>query len=156
MKILFIVYTFSLLVIANTAPSFNAELIGGNRVSLADIIKKDKLLFLSFWSTWCTACIEELKKIKEHQLAHPELPLEIFTINVDTSETSSQIVPTLRAYKLNFPVALDPKHEIFEKYQKNKELPFSVLIDENFNILRTFKGYSENLFSEVNSLLKKK
>lgn len=157
MKGFFIIFILtSSLLSAKIVPSFNTKLLDGTRVSLSDLTKENKLLFLSFWSTWCTACIEELKKVSEYISKNPKTSLEVFTINVDTSETSSQIIPTLRLYELKFRVALDPKHEIFEKYQKSKELPFSVLIDSKKNIIKTFKGYNENLFSEIESVVKEK
>src|SRR5262249_18836109 len=94
---------------AKLAPSFSADLMGGNKVSLKESLKPGRLLLVSFWATWCTPCIEELRTVSEKLKADPNLPLDILTINVDTSETSSDVKPTLKLYSFKFPVILDPK-----------------------------------------------
>lgn len=146
---LILTLTLSSLSLAKVAPSFQGEAMGGGKVTLKDKLKKDRVLLLSFWATWCTPCLEELNQVSTKMKAEPQLPLDLLTVNVDTSETASDVKPTLKLHKFEMPVVLDPKHEIFAKYHDAKSLPFSVLIGANGNIEATFNGYHEDMFAKI-------
>lgn len=137
---------------AAVAPQFQGDLLSGGRSSLKQNLKQDRVLLLCFWATWCTPCMQELKNVTEKLKSNPELPLDVLTINVDTSETSSDVKPTMKLYQFDVPVILDPKHEIFTKYQEAKTLPYSVLIQSNGSIAKTYSGYNEELFNEAKAL----
>lgn len=85
--------------------------------------------------------------------AATKLPLDILTVNVDTSETASDVRPTLRMNEFTFPVVLDPKHEIFARYHNEKTLPFSVVLNDRSEIVLTFNGYAETMFSQITDLI---
>ena len=149
----FLALVFSVGGRANTAPPFHGELLNGGRVSLAQYQKKDRALFLSFWASWCGPCLQELHTVTEKLKADPSIPLDVLAVNVDTSETTSDVKPAVRLHQIAFPVVLDPKHDIFSKYQKSKTLPFSVLIAPTGEIVATFTGYHEEMFDKVKKLL---
>lgn len=138
---------------AAPAPNFQGDLLGGGRVALKDKIKKDKALLVCFWASWCEPCLAELRTVMERLKSEPNLPLEVLTVNVDTPETATDVRPTLRLHKFDFPVVMDPKHEIFGKYQQTKLLPFSVLVGPTGNIAATFNGYHESMFAKVKEAL---
>src|SRR3989338_9732085 len=97
-KVLFLLLSFSVLGMAKTAPTFSGELMGGGRVTLKDSLKHNRALLLSFWATWCQPCMQELKEVVTHLKSDPKLPLDILTVNVDTSETKTDVKPTLKMY----------------------------------------------------------
>lgn len=80
----------------------------------------------------------------------------MLAINVDTSETASDVGPTLKLYGFDFPVVMDQKHTIFSKYQGAKSLPFSALISPEGEISKTFSGFDEQMFEEVKKHLSPK
>lgn len=131
------------------APQFQGELMSGGKVSLKASLKKDRALLVCFWASWCTPCIAELRSVLAKMKEDPNLPLDLLTVNVDTSETSTDVKPTMKLYSLDMAVVLDPKHEIFSKYQEQKQLPYSVLIKSNGEIAKTFTGYHEEMFQVV-------
>lgn len=141
---------------AKIAPSFQGDLLGGGRVSLAEELSKDnsKALLLCFWASWCAPCMQELKQVTEKMKNDPSLPLRVLTVNVDTAETASDVKPTLKLYQFKIPVVTDPKHEIFSKYQAANTLPFSVLVKPNGEIAETFNGFHEEMFVKVREALK--
>jgi cytochrome c biogenesis protein CcmG/thiol:disulfide interchange protein DsbE len=136
---------------ARTAPRFRADLIDGQTISLTDYLKPKRLLLLSFWASWCTPCLEELKMLSAG-LKTADLPLDVLTVNVDTSETRSDVKPAIAMNHLIFPVILDPKHEIFSAYRADKSLPYSVVIDGSGTIVETFNGYSESMISQLRAI----
>ena len=138
---------------AKQAPLFVGDKLGGGRLSLKESFNQDRYVFVSFWATWCVGCIEELKLVSQKLKEKPATPLSILTVNVDLAETASDVKPLLRANGFEFPVILDPKHEIFSKYQAEKSLPYSVLLSPTGEELRSFQGFSEQLFHEIEGLI---
>lgn len=134
---------------AKQAPQFQAEFLDGKRTSLKQTLQPGRALIMCFWASWCTPCLQELKEISTHLKENPSLPLDLLAINVDTADTSSDVAPTLKLYGFKFPVVVDPKHEIFSKYQGSKSLPFSALLSSKGELLKTFSGYDEKMFDEV-------
>jgi len=153
MRHLVLLLLVSKLSIAAMAPQFQGDTLGGGKTSLKQNLKTDRALLLCFWATWCTPCMQELKSVTEKMKSETSVPLDILTVNVDTSETSSDVKPTMKLYGFSVPVILDPKHEIFSKYQEAKTLPFSVLIKPNGEIAKTFAGYNEEMFSEIKTAI---
>ena len=157
MKRLIIKFSLALLLCQSTeakiAPHFQGDLLGGGRASLTELLEKAQTqkhaLLVCFWATWCTPCMQELKAVADKMMLDKSIPLDVLTVNVDTSETSTDVKPTLKLYKFDLPVVLDPKHEIFSKYQDSKTLPFSVLISPKGDIAETFSGYNEDMFSKI-------
>lgn len=145
----------SCLVFGKTAPAFRAELLNGKRTSLEQNLKTGRSLMVCFWASWCVPCLQELKEVTSRLKEEPHLPLDLLAINVDTSETASDVGPTLKLYGFDFPVVLDPKHEIFSKYQASKSLPFSTLINDKGEMVKTFSGFDEKMFDEVKQNLVK-
>jgi len=138
---------------AAIAPSFQGETLTGDRVSLKGLLKEKRALLLCFWATWCVPCIEEMRQVAEKLKAQPDLALDVVAVNVDTSETTSDVKPIIRQYGFTFPMILDPKHEIFSRYQQDKSLPFSALISSGGKIEKTFSGYHDEMFAEVKRIV---
>src|SRR3989338_2820352 len=134
---------------AKPVPPFRGDLLGGGTLSLKETLSPNKHVLLSFWATWCTACIEELTAVTEKMRSLPNLPLKLVTINVDLADSASDVRPTMKLYNFSFPVVLDPQHQIFSKYRNDKSLPYSVLIAPGGDLLRSFQGYSDTLFQEI-------
>ncbi|NBX93185.1 MAG: TlpA family protein disulfide reductase [Proteobacteria bacterium] len=134
---------------AKPAPPFQAELLGGRRISLKQSLKPGRGLILCFWATWCAPCLQELKEVSTRLKNDPTLPLDMLAVNVDTAETASDVGPTLKLYGFDFPVAMDPRHEIFSKYQSSKSLPFSALVNNRGEISKTFSGFHEQMMDEI-------
>ncbi len=133
---------------AKNAPGFRGELLNGGKTSLDTLVKKDRLLLLSFWATWCLPCLDELTHVNDRLKKDPQLPIDLVTVNIDR-EQRSEIPATLRQMGFSFPVILDPNAEIFGKYQKATTLPFSVLILPDKTIDSEFNGYHESMLQKL-------
>lgn len=156
MRWLILLAGLSTLAHGQIAPAFRGEALGGRKIALEETLKPGRGVLVCFWATWCTPCLEELKHVKDYVKAHPEFPLDVLTVNVDTSETSSDVAPTVKLYGIEFPVLMDPGHEIFSKYQSAKQLPFSALVNERGQWEKSFQGYQPDLFAQIDAALKRK
>jgi len=153
LRIIFVVLFISGIVFAKPAPNFRGELMNGKRVSLKDFIKPNRTTLLCFWASWCAPCLQELTNLVKGMKSESDLAIDVVTVNVDTNETAADVKPTVKAYKLPFPVILDPGHAIFAKYHRQKSLPFSVLINSKSEIVGTFSGYHEDMFTQLKTLV---
>ncbi len=146
----------SQLALATTAPPFQGDTVDGNKVSLKSSLKPGRVLLVSFWATWCGPCIEELKHVSDYLKKDPTLLLDVLAVNTDTSETLTDVKPTVKLYKIEFPVVLDTRQEILSKYNTSKTIPFSVLVGAAGNIEATFSGFHEEMFDKIKSIVAKK
>lgn len=132
-----------------TAPSFYAELATGGRTSLKESLKPGRYLLISFWATWCAPCMAEMRELAKFKVEPASSKMDWITVNVDTSETSSDVMPSYRLQGITAPLINDPKHEVFVKFSPSKTLPYSVLIDSNGTIVESFSGYTESMVSTI-------
>lgn len=149
-------HLLSVVTLAKVAPPFQAKTIQGENISLKTALKPNRVLLLTFWASWCSPCLEELNHVTTRMKNEPSTPLDLLTINVDTSETALDVKPTIKLHKFEMPVVLDPKHEIFAKYHQGKTLPFSVLIGPDGQIAETFNGYHEEMFTKIKQVISEK
>jgi len=136
------------------APTFQSETLSGASYSLKEKLKEGKPVLVSFWATWCQPCLDELNSLKTK--LGKDSGVEVIAVNVDTSETSSDVRPTIRLHSIEFPIILDPTHQIFAKYNATKAVPYSVLISAKGEILATYAGYSEEMMTKLETFKKTK
>jgi len=134
---------------AKLAPGFKLDTVQGKRVNLHAELKKGRVLLVCFWATWCQPCMEELRHLDRKLKAEPGIALDVLAVNVDTAETSSDVKSVVRQNGFAFPVALDPRHEVFAHYNEGRLLPYSVLVHASGEIAETFNGYDPLFFDKV-------
>ncbi len=71
-----------------TAPDFQLTDRDGNSVRLSDY--RGKMVYLSFWASWCKPCIEEIHRSKENKGALYGENIEFVYVSIDKSESSWQ------------------------------------------------------------------
>jgi thiol-disulfide isomerase/thioredoxin len=153
---LFLIFLLAINLEAKIAPSFEGDLMTGEKANLKSYLQPKRLLFLSFWATWCEPCLSEIKLIRQSLESNPKLPLDILTVNLDGNESSLNIKSTVKEQKfLKYPVILDPEQKIFSKFSELKSLPYSVLLNDQGEILQTFDSYHSDMFKDVEKHLAK-
>lgn len=88
------------------APDFNiTDVDSGITYNLSDFL--GKIVMLDLFATWCGPCIAALPIIHELYLLYPEDMFQIISIDVDTTETVSQVKGFRRSYDMDWIVGLD-------------------------------------------------
>lgn len=54
-----------------------------NKVKLSDYVSKNKLVFLDFWASWCTPCMNEVPNLKAAYKKFKSKGFEIVSVSVD-------------------------------------------------------------------------
>ena len=117
----------------NLAEEFTLEDLSGNEISLSDF--RGRKVFLNFWATWCRACNLAMPYVNE--IYRENHDIEIITINL--REETGTIANYMERNNYEFRVLLDSNGRVGGLYRVNA-VPFSVLIDEEGNIVNTRLG----------------
>ena len=112
----------------NIAPDFTAETLDGQTVSLSDY--RGKVVFIAFWSSWCSRCKEEMDYLKELKVQYPEVAF--LAINAEGEKPNAEAVERMRNaiedWEIPFTVLIDRGLKIWDLYKINA-LPTSFIID---------------------------
>lgn len=107
---------------------------------------KGKIVLLNFWATWnpdCRKTIPDLIKLKEE---YKDKDFELIGINLDavtqSGITFSEVIPFINNYKIDYPVVIGTDRTM-NSYGGIKNIPTSVLIDKDGNILERFEGVAD-------------
>ncbi len=136
--------------IGKPAPGFQLPNLDGQSVSLSDF--RGKPVLINFWATWCPPCRIEMPYIQQVYDEWSDKGLVILAINM--GESSSEVSEFMKSYNLSFPVLLDTKGDVAEKYNI-RPIPVTFFIDEDGIIKRMKIGAFisaaeiENSLSEI-------
>lgn len=115
--------------LGSPAVDFVSTDLDGNEIRLSDF-RGEKPVLLVFWATWCGFCAKELPDLKIFTDRHKE-DLKIFAIA--SGETEDTIREYAKEKEINFSMLLDEKREIWNAYLI-RGTPNHVLIDKDGNI----------------------
>lgn len=107
------------------ARNFRLQSVGGEWVELSSYVGK-KAVLLDFFTTWCGACVEDLPKVKALAERYGSQGLEVIGINLQ--ETEFRLEPFLARLGVAFPVLLDRRGEVANRFQISS-IPTLVLVD---------------------------
>lgn len=136
-----------------TAPNFELEDMNGDIYELNDFLGKGPVL-ISFWATWCKPCIEELKAYNKIYEEYNEKGFTMVAISTDSERSIAKVKPFISSMNYNFPVLLDPNSDVARQYYA-RVMPYSVMIDNERNILYSHVGYSRGDELKVEEIVKK-
>lgn len=87
---------------------------------------KGKTILLRFWADWCPYCHVEMPIIDRVYQAYKDKGFVVLAVNV--KQSSVKVKAYVTKYNLSFPVALDLKGEIAERFNVHG-LPMNFLIN---------------------------
>jgi peroxiredoxin len=106
------------------AEDFALPMPNGSSFRLSD--HRGKTVLVNFWATWCPPCREEMPAMERLYQRHKDRGLMLVAVSIDADP--ALVPPYLKASKLTFPVALDAKAEVANKYGV-RALPSSFVVD---------------------------
>ena len=113
--------------------------LNGKTLRLADY--RGKVVFLNFWATWCPPCKEEMPAMERLYQRYRDKGLVVLAVSVD-SEGAPIVVPFVKEYKLTFPIGLDPKMTVADRYGV-RGLPTSFLVNKTGTLVALALGPRE-------------
>jgi len=136
---------------------FTSTDLAGNEVSLSKLLEKGPVM-IGFWATWCSPCKEEMKEMQKIYDKYKDQGFTYLALNQDNQKSLSKVNAYISSHSYSFPVALDTDKKIYEAYGGRDELPYSIIIDKNKNIVAVHRGYlsgdEKKIEEEVKALIK--
>jgi peroxiredoxin len=129
---------FATLTTAEAGTNFTVRDINGRYVRLSDF--KGKLLFMTFFATWCKPCLQELKHLVKLRKKYKSKGFEVLAVSLDGPETRAKVKPLAKRYKLKYPVVLDTENQVARLYNPRRAQPFSLLM-KNGKVLKTHESF---------------
>lgn len=112
-------------------PEYAAADLDGTKFELAS--KRDKVLLVNVWATWCGPCRFEIPELQKIHDANAAKGFEVLGISVDDGDVA--VVKNFVAEnKMTYPIAIDPQGNIAAILQTSV-LPTTVLIGRDGKIL---------------------
>jgi peroxiredoxin len=112
------------------AKEFTAPTPDGKSLRLSD--SKGKVVFLNFWATWCPPCREEMPAMERLYQRYKDKGLVVLALSIDV-EGAPVVIPFVKEHNFSFPVGLDPKMTVADKYGV-RALPSTFLVDRKGNL----------------------
>lgn len=134
------------------APDVPITLINGTQPRTADL--RGQVVLMSFWSTTCTPCLEEMPVLIE--LHQRNAPRGLTTIAVAMKQDRPDLVVDFaQRRKLPFDVAVDPSGAVAQAFEQTEVTPTKFLLDKEGHIVRTYVGRTDfgDLQQRLNTML---
>lgn len=108
-----------------TAPTLQLPDLNDKSVAIGG--KRDKLLLINFWASWCGPCELEAPDLLTLSKKYSGL-LEIYGVNATNYDKERQAREFVDQQKLNFPILMDREGKATDLY-KISSFPTSLLVD---------------------------
>jgi len=131
------------------APEFSLEGLSGRRAELKQF--KGKVVFLTFWATWCGPCKGEMPSIEALHQLFKKKDFVILSIAVDL-EGAVPVEKFIAKQGYTFYVLVDPKGKTLDLYGV-EGIPMTFLIDKKGRIIGKALGPRNWKSPEAISLL---
>ncbi|MBW2732682.1 MAG: TlpA family protein disulfide reductase [Deltaproteobacteria bacterium] len=110
---------------------------------------KGKVVYMTFFATWCKPCITELKQLKKVYEENKKQGLVVLAVSVDEPQTRSRVRPTVKRLKLPFPAVIDAQGTIVRLFNPKRATPFSVLFDRQGKVRKTRSSFQISDLPEI-------
>lgn len=133
------------------APNFKLINLDGKYIELNKETGNGPIL-LSFWATWCKPCLEEMAEYNKIYDQYKDKGFTLLAISTDAEKSVAKVKPYIKSKGYNFTVLLDTNNEVARKYYA-QQMPYTILIDKNGNIVYSHLGYMKGDEQKVEKLI---
>lgn len=138
-----------------TLPDVSVQELSGKKVDIQDYAENGKITVLSFWATWCVPCKKELDNIAEYYEDWQEdYNMELVAISVDNARSATKIKTVVDSKGWEYDVLSDKNGDL-KRALNFQAVPYTMVIDQEGNIVYRHDGYVEGDEYELEELLKK-
>ena len=122
---------------APAAPGFRLKTLDGRRTIDSNELIGKKIVVLRFQASYCKPCAKESPALNRLVERYRGRDVEIIAVHVQDTATDTRTF--LRAHKATYPVALDPRLSLGNRFGF-KGTPYTVVIDRKGEIAERLAG----------------
>lgn len=138
--------------IGQQVPDFQMTTIDGKTIRMADL--KGKVVMLQFTASWCGVCRKEMPHIESDIWKKYKDNPNFALYGIDLDEPKETVEKFARQIPVTYPLALDPKGEIFYTFaEKNAGVTRNVIVDKTGKIVYMTRLYKEEEFEEMKKVI---
>lgn len=132
------------------AVDFTLRDLAGKPFKLSSL--KGKYVIVDFWGTWCINCIKGFPKMKSYYEAHKD---KIAVVSVDCNDTEARWKAGVQKHALPWINVYNPKGagDITKTFGVSV-FPTKLLVDPEGKLVKAFTGETDDLYTELDALLK--
>ena len=143
---------------AQTLPDVKIENQEGKVISTKSLADGTPMI-ISFWSTTCKPCIQELNAINDNLLDWlEEVDMKVVAVSVDDARTVSRARAMTKGQGWDDYVCLYDKNQDFKRAMNVSLTPHTFIVDGKGNIVYSHSGYTpgseQELFEKIKALKK--
>ncbi len=131
--------------VGEMAPAFTLKTLDG--ASFSTDRSKGKVVVLNFFATWCGPCMAEMPRLEKEVWQHFRGG-KFAMIAVAREQTPSDLTPFVKEKGVTFPVASDPKRQVYSLFAR-QYIPRSYVLDRTGKIVFQSQGYVKPEFDHM-------
>jgi len=120
---------------------FSLPNLDGTMFKLGDWIPKQKVIVLTFFTTWCVPCAREHPQLQKLYDTYRDRGLLIVAISADESGNTAKVKAHVQRYRLTFPVVLDTDSALTRQYDPDQTFPLTIVVGPGGRIAEIKSGY---------------
>jgi peroxiredoxin len=135
--------------IGSPAPGFALKPVVQGATSAE--LRYGKVTIIHFWATWCSPCMKSLPALEELSSHYRARGVEVIGVSVD--DEVAGVADFTKRFKVQYPVAWDPGHQVTKLYQP-ASMPSTFVIDRAAVVRFLHQGYHEGEVDELEEEIK--
>jgi len=151
---IFVFLTIASATFFNTLPSVDVKTFEGDAVNIKDYTSNGKIQLVSLWATWCGPCKVELNALQKVEADWKEkYDVEIIAITLDNARSLKRAESLAKKQAWPYTFFTDTEG-ILAGNLGVRGIPYSMLIDQDGNIVSTSEGYYTGYEVEMEEKIK--
>jgi thiol:disulfide interchange protein DsbD len=94
---------------------------------------RGKVVFITFWGSWCKACLEEVPHINELKNRYADNP-DFIILSVEVQDGLESAPGFIARFGITYPVLIDDQGKLSEDRLELSTYPYNIIIDRNGKI----------------------
>ena len=129
-------------------PNTSLKTLSGTNTTLSEIAKKNELIIVSLWATWCVPCKNELDAVADvYDDWVSETGVKYFAVSIDDSRTAKRVKPMINGKGWEFEILLDENSDLKRAFGVST-VPYTVIIKSG-EIVYKHTGYTPGFEDEL-------
>lgn len=124
-------------------PAIEIKTIDGASFNTSQFTNNGKPIIISFWATWCTNCIKELKAIQEvYSDWQDSTGVKLIAVSIDDAKTVDKVKPFVNGKSWDYEIYLDPNRD-FSRAMNVVMPPYTFVLDGNGKVVWQHISFTE-------------